>query len=165
MDSRTEMAIPNSAPGSTTTSTRCHHLDLPLELRLYIYELLFGSLSDENESLTKAEAIHCLALLHTSHEIYNDAKGTFKNYRRALVDRFLSGFLATEGAAKGAAERAHGLSIQSLYEAWLFPRRDQAKREDEYKKRVNQLERESELLKIEAAFWSRMAGMVRRCKR
>lgn len=121
-------------------------------------------LSNEKVSLTKAEVIHSLALLHTSHEVCNDAKGTFKRYKRDLGDRFLSDFLAAEKAAKEASVLAYSLSHEMEYKASFFYEEYLAESEHEYREKEKGLRRERELFKVEAGFYSRTGDMVRRWK-
>lgn len=66
---------------STVALPRCCLLELPAELRMYIYELLLTSVSFD---ATPEEITRCTTSLETSNYIFNDAKPFFRCYEEKL---------------------------------------------------------------------------------
>lgn len=97
-------AIPKTVSSSAATSTQpkihCYFLDLPTELRLYIYEILLLSLHKPvndsvdvyhllNDSYYRSEGASATAVLYANKQIFFEAWPALNHYRNALISFML----------------------------------------------------------------------------
>lgn len=81
-----EKLKPLSEPASTPTDQQCGLFELPPELRLSIYEMLFAQLSNTAGSDRK-DLEFLAALLYTSKRLFMEARPAFLKHADETVDR------------------------------------------------------------------------------
>lgn len=88
----------------------CYLFDLPTELRLYIYDIVFASLA--NKAAPK-EMTHATAILQTNSSIFKEASGCFEKYSQSLAEQ-----LDTKKDKAGDATCAAEKSSEGKKLAW-----------------------------------------------
>jgi hypothetical protein len=97
--------------GPTTAALpRCHLLQLPAELRIYIYELVFASISF---AATPEEITRCTALLETRNFIFNDAKLIFRRCKEQLFEMLAE---SRRGNPWLSVQRREDLEVRRMFE-------------------------------------------------
>lgn len=143
----------------------CHLLKLPVELRLYIYELVFGSLSNNRNEITKAQTIYCLALLQINEQMRDEASHTLLSCAEELIDRFKWEKEFALNAGRNAAQMRHDLMQEDWFGAASTMFREVGELDEGAQLKLKRIDEEQERHWEDAMFYHRMAGRVRRWKK
>jgi hypothetical protein len=129
------MAEPTVGESRTTTATPmenspCRLLDLPSELRIHIYEVVFESLAYDG---SEQEIKYCTALLDTSRQVFNDASPIFLQYEEQIHSTMTRIREEATGTLNGRAWRSYSETELKRADIW--------EKHVELKQRINRVGR------------------------